>query len=387
MDLSFTAEEEAFAQRGARLAGRARRGAAAVREHRRRGRVRAAVASRARGRPLGRRALATRVRRARRVAGAGRDLQHGVRALARVAADQPRRHQPRGSHAARARHRRAEGAVAARDPHGRRDLVPAVQRTRRRLRLGVAANARRARRRRLAALGPEGVDVVRAVCAVGDLPGPDRRRGPEAQGHLVSRRRHAGARHRDPPARADHGRRRVQRGVLRRGLRARRPAGRRAEQRLGGREHHARARTGHRVPVQGTSRARGVPRRAVAARGRASRPRRRRCRRRARAVVRRAARAAAAQLAHALAADEGRRTGPGVEHHQAGLDRHDPSAVGARARHRGARRAAVVGAPTTNPGGGFWQRQWLWSKAASIAGGTSEVQRTIIGDRMLGLPR
>jgi alkylation response protein AidB-like acyl-CoA dehydrogenase len=44
-------------------------------------------------------------------------------------------------------------------------------------------------------------------------------------------------------------------------------------------------------------------------------------------------------------------------------------------------------AATDNPGGGFWQRQWLWSKAASIAGGTSEVQRTIIGERMLGLPR
>jgi alkylation response protein AidB-like acyl-CoA dehydrogenase len=40
-----------------------------------------------------------------------------------------------------------------------------------------------------------------------------------------------------------------------------------------------------------------------------------------------------------------------------------------------------------NPGGGRWQRQWLWSKAASIAGGTSEVQRTIIGERLLGLPR
>jgi alkylation response protein AidB-like acyl-CoA dehydrogenase len=36
---------------------------------------------------------------------------------------------------------------------------------------------------------------------------------------------------------------------------------------------------------------------------------------------------------------------------------------------------------------GKWSRQWLWSKAASIAGGTSEVQRTIIGERMLGLPR
>jgi alkylation response protein AidB-like acyl-CoA dehydrogenase len=46
---------------------------------------------------------------------------------------------------------------------------------------------------------------------------------------------------------------------------------------------------------------------------------------------------------------------------------------------------AVVGegAPLAGP----WSRQWLWSKAASIAGGTSEVQRTIIGDRILGLPR
>ena len=34
-----------------------------------------------------------------------------------------------------------------------------------------------------------------------------------------------------------------------------------------------------------------------------------------------------------------------------------------------------------------WGRQWLWSGAASIAGGTSEVQRTIIGERILGLPR
>jgi alkylation response protein AidB-like acyl-CoA dehydrogenase len=45
----------------------------------------------------------------------------------------------------------------------------------------------------------------------------------------------------------------------------------------------------------------------------------------------------------------------------------------------------VIGAESSLSGA--WPRQWLWSKAASIAGGTSEVQRTIIGDRLLGLPR
>ena len=39
------------------------------------------------------------------------------------------------------------------------------------------------------------------------------------------------------------------------------------------------------------------------------------------------------------------------------------------------------------PLAGQRSRQWLWSKAASIAGGTSEIQRTIIGERLLDLPR
>jgi alkylation response protein AidB-like acyl-CoA dehydrogenase len=40
-----------------------------------------------------------------------------------------------------------------------------------------------------------------------------------------------------------------------------------------------------------------------------------------------------------------------------------------------------------NPGGGEWQRSWLYYHGASIWAGTNEIQRTIVGERVLGLPR
>ena len=71
--------------------------------------------------------------------------------------------------------------------------------------------------------------------------------------------------------------------------------------------------------------------------------------------------------------------------HEAALDRADATLL--RGRHRPARRRRRLCGTSDAPGAGRWAYQFLYDRSMTIAGGTSEVQRNIVAQRVLGLPR
>jgi alkylation response protein AidB-like acyl-CoA dehydrogenase len=50
-------------------------------------------------------------------------------------------------------------------------------------------------------------------------------------------------------------------------------------------------------------------------------------------------------------------------------------------------RAELTPAAPAAAGAGFWSQDWLFSLPGPIWGGANEVQRNIVAERVLGLPR
>ena len=141
---------------------------------------------------------------------------------AKVHARQHRRRRVGAADPDRVRHARAAGAVDPADAARRDQLVPALQRARRRLRPRVAVDARDARRGRLGAQRPEGVDVDGQArpsgASASPAPTPDAPKHDGISCFMVDMKTPG---HRHPAAARAHRAGDVQRGVLRRRVRAR----------------------------------------------------------------------------------------------------------------------------------------------------------------------
>ena len=155
------------------------------------------------------------------------------------------------SHLDGPRYGRPEGPLAVSHPNGGRPVVPAVQRARCGQRPGRCLDPGLTGGGWVADQRPEGVDQLRPVRRLGRLPGPDRPRRAQAQGHLLSGRRHAppGSQRATPGATDRRGR--VQRGVPQRRVRARRSIDRPRTRGMAGGQLHALARTRRQPPPAG----------------------------------------------------------------------------------------------------------------------------------------
>jgi hypothetical protein len=254
-----------------------------------------------------------------------------------------------------------------------------------------------ARRRPVDPQRPEDLDLGRPPRRPHLHPRPHRPRCPASQGHLVPARRHAPARHRGAPDQDDQRRERVQRGVLHRRRHAEGRGRRRDQQRLGRRDDAARlrARRGRRHrPIRFQAEVDRLLAARQGVRGVADDPRIRQRLAQCYAKVQIMRFNGMRVLTQFLA---GHHPGPDARDLEALLERvpqgdHRAGDRHPRCRGDGAHRSSSVqrvqaddaGAPNSS---WSWVGTFLNARAGTIYAGSSQVQRNIIGEMVLGLPK
>ncbi len=276
-------------------------------------------------------------------------------------------------------HPGADRAVGGPDPPGRAALVPAVQRAGGRLRPGRPDHPGHPGRGGLDPRRAEGLDLGGRPGRHGHLPGPHQPRRPQAPGDHLLPGGHEVAGHRGAAAAGDHRGRAVQRGLPRRVFRARRPRRRRGRRRVAAGPHHPGQRAGLALVRLGLRRR---PRRGAGP----DRPPTPSGRTRSPSTVSATCWPRPSRWPSWVCGPPcGRSAGSSP----------DPSR--ACANCSGAefeQRVHEFGLDICGPDGAVTEGEAavsahgvLQSKCLTIAGGTSEVQRNVIGERLLGLPR
>ena len=266
----------------------------------------------------------------------------------------------------------------AADPVGRGDLVPGLLRARRRLRPRRAQDARGQGRRRLGRHRPEGLDQRRAVLEVVHARRPHRRRRRQAQGPDLLPDGHGAGGRPGPAAAPDHRRGGVQRALHRGGADPGRERRRRRRQRLEGRADDADERA-RRARLRAPGAAAPAARRPV--RGRRGSA--------ACSTTRSSptssptctcARETIRLLAWKGLTDIERYGQPGPEGSLVKWLWSDTN-------QQLTQLAADIVGPEALTAGTRWSYELLRARGNSIEGGTTEVLKNIVAERVLGLPR